>query len=230
MPSAPLSTNGLIMPSDFPNRDYEAVFQKAQPHALIDPVIFEQFGGAWNAIAYRFLAACDDSDALTISLGEKFPNVAERYAQERHLFGFFSNGFSVFEASFYALFSLGALIDPKNFPINSDEDKRRINPSSTIEAMKRAFPGDQIIERAKAVTQSPIYLEWREVRNILTHRSAPGRTFFVGFSDDDEGLPDSWKIKGIPLDSEMPTFKRASLAECLSDSIKAIRDFTAVRF
>jgi hypothetical protein len=39
-----------------------------------------------------------------------------RYQQERDLFGFFGNAYAVFEAFCFALFAVGALIDPAHFP------------------------------------------------------------------------------------------------------------------
>jgi hypothetical protein len=114
MPSttAPLSTTGLSMPSDFPVADYDSVHKKVQPHAQTAADIYEQFGGAWNALSYRFLAVAEYEaafDASLTSVGSS-PVPTERYRQERDLFGFFSNGFAVLETAFYGLFSLGALI------------------------------------------------------------------------------------------------------------------------
>jgi hypothetical protein len=79
-----------------------------------------------------------------------------------------------------------------------------------------------------AVTRDSAYLEWREVRNVLTHRAVPGRTFFVGIGGDDV-LVDQWKIKNIPLDEKMASKRRAELSRLLGDMLAAIERFAEAR-
>jgi hypothetical protein len=71
-------------------------------------------------------------------------------------------------------------------------------------------------------------LEWREIRNVLSHRAAPGRTFFVGIGGPD-GLPDQCKIKNIMLDADMAPARRAQLANLLNKFVAAIDDFSSAR-
>jgi hypothetical protein len=52
--SAGLSINGLQMPSDFPTVTFESIYGSARKRERLSPVLFEQFGGAWNAVAYRY--------------------------------------------------------------------------------------------------------------------------------------------------------------------------------
>jgi hypothetical protein len=151
-----------------------------------------------------------------------------RCPQERDLFGFFSNGFSVLEATFFGLFSLGAFLSAANFPIKTPKDQQRISPSSTAAAMLKAFPGDPINQTISATISDRAYLEWREVRNVLTHRAAPGRTFFVGIGGDDE-LPDLWKILSIPLDLKMAPSRRAELSRLLTIVLRAVEQFSKSR-
>jgi hypothetical protein len=229
--NAPLSTNGLIMPQDFPVAEYESVHKRIEPRARTSNDVYEQFAGAWNAQAYRFLAVTEYETAFCASLAAGGGNSghAERYRQERDLFGFFSNGFSVFEATFYGLFSLGAFLSAAGFPISTAKDQQRISPASTAAAIAKAFPGDPINQAIYGVLTDPAYLEWREVRNILTHRAAPGRTFFVGIGVDD-ALPDQWKIKSIPLDANMAPSRRAALSRLLTELLQGIDQFAKTRF
>jgi hypothetical protein len=156
------------------------------------------------------------------------PEPLERYRQERDLFGFFSNGFSVFEATFYGLFSLGALLSASSFPITTAKDQQRISPSSTATAIAKAFPGDPVNQAIDAALTAPAYVEWREIRNILTHRAAPGRTFFVGIGVED-AIPDQWKIKSIALDARMAPLRRADLSRLLSTLLRGIDQFAKTR-
>jgi hypothetical protein len=214
------------MPSDFPVAEYESVHKIVAPRAHTPQDVYEQFAGAWNALAYRFLAVTEYEAALTGSLAKAgtSPTPTERYRQERDLFGFFSNGFSIFEAVFYGLFSLGAFLSATSFPLSTAKDQQRISPSSTATAMANAFPGDPLQQVIIRVSSDPAYVECREVRNVLTHRAAPGRTFFVGIGGDDV-LADQWKIKGIPLDAKMAATRRIDLARLLCEMMQGIDQF-----
>jgi hypothetical protein len=226
--TAPLSTTGLSMPSDFPVADYDSVHKKVQPHVQTAADIYEQFGGAWNALSYRFLAVAEYEaafDASLTSVGSS-PVPTERYRQERDLFGFFSNGFAVLETAFYGLFSLGALLSPQNFPIATCKDKRKISPTSTAAAITKAFPSDPINLVISAILNDPDYLEWRDIRNILTHRVAPCRKFFEGGDDDPT---DQWKIKSIPLNGALASERRADLSRLTSVLLQGIDQFAKSR-
>jgi hypothetical protein len=223
-----LSTNGLVMPLDFPAEAYESVFSKSLKYVQSANDIYSQFAGAWNAVAYRFLAVADYEREFNSLVSDRSPEPEIRHAQERQLFGFFSNGFSVFEAAFYSAFSLGALVAPIAFPITSAKDQQRISATTTMAALKATFPDDPINNLLGEISDDPAYLEWREIRNVLTHRAAPGRTFFAGIGGLD-GLPDQWKIKNITLDADMAPARRAQLSKLLTKFIDAVDVFSRVR-
>jgi len=224
--NVPLSTIGLIMPSDFPVAHYESINQRARNHGG-DSAVQEQFAGAWNAVAYRFDAVVEYQAALSASLDRSHHGVVgpERSRQERDLFGFFSNGFSVFESVSYGLFSLGALICTTEFPIATPDDQRRISPSSTIRRITNAFREDPVIQVTTSVTTDPAYVEWSEVRHVLTHRAAPGRNIFV----DREMRPTEWKLKSIPLTAEMVAVRRSELSRLLTELLRGIDEFAISR-
>src|SRR5579864_573315 len=103
-----LSTNGLIMPGEFPSTAFEAIYQAVTGKITIGSALHAEFAGAWNAVSYRYLAMTEYEDAFSKSIVNAGASAdpQERYQQERALFGFFGNGFSVFEATFYGLFAL----------------------------------------------------------------------------------------------------------------------------
>ena len=214
------------MPPDFPVTEYESVHMVVESRASGANDIYEQFAGAWNALAYRFLAVTEYEAAFTASITAfgSSPKPLDRHQQERDLFGFFSNGFSVFEAAFYSLYSLGAFHSGVKFPMGTAKDQQRITPSSTAAAIAKAFPDDPIQLAVDAVMSDAAYVEWREIRNILTHRAAPGRTFFVGIGDDNV-IPDEWKIKSIPLDVKMAPTRRSNLSRLISGLLRGIDQF-----
>ncbi|MEH2551636.1 hypothetical protein V1283_008281 [Bradyrhizobium sp. AZCC 2262] len=223
----PLSVNGLVMPRDFPVASFEAVQRRIQPFAQTQNDLYIHFAGAWNAISYRYLSLVDDGETFTGSLKKhgSSPPAVERYNQERALFGFFSNGFSVFEAFFYGMFAIGALVKPTLFPLTTAADQQRVTPARTIDAYSRAFPGDAIVASMSGIYGDNAFKEYREIRNVLTHRSAPGRTFFLSIGSA-EAPASQWKIRNIPLDESMASTRRAHVSMLLLRALDATRDFT----
>jgi hypothetical protein len=202
-----------MMPADFPIDSFEAVHMEVAPHAERHALVYPHFAGAWHAIAYRFLSLVECGDAFTESLlaHGTSPEAVARYQQERSLFGFFSNSFSTFEAFFYGMFAVGSMLAALSFPMASPRDQRRVSPKSTLDAYRVAFPSDPIIGVFTSIVEDPAYKELQEVRNILTHRTAPGRTFFVTVGGL-EAPPDEWKIGNIPLDKRMAPSRREHVA------------------
>jgi hypothetical protein len=224
-----LTTNGLTPHPDFPVQPYEAV------HAAVvrnwqNTEFYVHFSGAWNALAYRFQGAIEAGEQFQRSLiaHGAHPVPAERYEQERALFDFFSNGFSAFEAAFYGMFAIGAMIAPASFPLNAPRDQQRVSPNYTAEACKRAFPDDPLLRVFELVFADQAYQQWREVRNVLTHRTAPGRRIFVSIGQDD-APPVEWKLNDLPLDEALVVNRQAELARLICDILSGIEIFTSER-
>jgi len=220
----PLTTNGLVMPADFPSAGYEDLHKRvAQLHFKTG---YEHFAGAWNGISYRFNALADYDEAFTqsISAHGPAPDPAERYRQERDLFGFFSNGFSTFESFFYGAFALGALLQPGQFALVTPSDQQQVSPRRTIAAYERAFSGAPVIGRFQALVANPGYIELREIRNVLTHRSAPGRTIHLSVGSD-ETPPGQWKLANISLDKSTTGDRRQNVVGILSEALAALQEF-----
>lgn len=222
---SPLTTNGLLMPPDFPVKAYESVHAAVVVTRGSDPQ-YDHYGGAWNAVAYRFLGAADSGDAFIASVKAHgtTPQPPERYLQERALFEFFSAGFSVFEASFYGLYAFGAFLAPLEFKLATPRDQQRVTPSRVKEAYERAFQGDPIISVFDALFSDPGYQWWRELRNILTHRAAPGRRIYVSLGQDD-APPVEWKLNNLPFNESLVTKGREELARLLETLLEATLEF-----
>jgi hypothetical protein len=113
-----LSAIELTVPDDFPAKQFEAVHNKL---ATYDGHTYSLSFDALRAIAYRFIALADYDESFTASIKQYgiSSSHAIRYNEDRDLFGFFSNGFSVFEAFWFALFAIGA------FPPQSSRSQLR---------------------------------------------------------------------------------------------------------
>jgi hypothetical protein len=225
----PLSSNGQVMSADFPVVGYERAFNHVRAHINVQGPCYEHFAGAWNALSFRFRSMVDEEGqfAEAVTGRDAGETVDNRYCQERHLFGFFSNGFSAFDSYFYGMFSIGSELNPTVFPIATPKDQQRISPVSTQAAYSRAFANDPILAGFAAVFADPAYVEWKDVRNVLTHRTAPGRTIFAVTSG--KAPPPQWKLNNISLDSRALTTRRAHAARLLGMLLDAAAVFVERR-
>jgi hypothetical protein len=228
---APLTVNALLMPADFPAAAFERSYLRVRRRATSQASLFEHFSGAWNAVSMRYTAIVAHGDEFTRLItapSGTAPDPRHRYEQEEHLFALFSNGFSAFEAYFYGMFAIGAFLRPADFPLAIAKEQQSVSPTTAGAAYRRFFAGDPVINAFDAVFQDGAYREFREVRNILTHRTSPGRQIFVGIGSDEE-LPARWKINNIPLDGRMAGDRRAEVARLLTVLLDAAAVFVEAR-
>lgn len=223
----PLTTNGLVPAPEFPAESYEAIHRHVVSRWATH-ILYEHYAGAWSAVAYRFhsaMHACDEFETSIISYGS-MPSPEDRYNQDQALSAFFSSGFSAFESVFYSLHTVGAFIDPSRFSLATSKAQQQVSPSQTTAAFKRAFSGDPILLAFESLFEDPAYQELREIRNVLTHRTAPGRRMYVGIGSDD--APETeWKLKNIRLDRSMARSRRYELARLLATLLISMETFVS---
>jgi hypothetical protein len=213
----------MVLPGDFPISPFERSVARVQScWEVRHPDEVGQMVGAWSALSYRFLAHGDEGEAFNRSImGQNaFSSHKERYKQERYLFGFFSNGFAAFESYFYGMYSIGAVLNPTHFPFATPKDRQGVSPTSTERAYAKAFPGDPLLNTYRNVFADIAYQELREIRNVLTHRTAPGRTIFVGVGSDEPMAP-RWKLNNISLDGSTVQARRAHTSRLLTAVLAA---------
>jgi len=116
------------MPDDFPVSHFEAVYEVVSRRAKTHAALFEHFAGAWSAVSYRYVAMTEHGESFTKSIAPQRSDLSprDRYEQGRELFDFFSNGFSIFEATFYGLFAVGAILVPAQFPLSTPKERLAI--------------------------------------------------------------------------------------------------------
>lgn len=223
-----LRPNGLEEPPDFPTAPYEAIYQVMEArHA--GHTSYVHFAGAWNALAYRFRATTDCASAFTDQL-KRFgasPEPAERYLQEDTLFRIYGSAFSVFECTAYGLFAIGSIVAPSRFPITTPEDQQRITPKSMCDKFVAEFPREPLSVAVASMLKDPGYTKTREIRNILTHRAAPGRMFYVSFGGEEQ--PTEWKLNNVVLDDTLGRAVRADVSRITATVLAAAQTFAASR-
>lgn len=178
---------------------------------------------------YRLpLPACKDYSHLfaeSIKSHGDAPPPPERYTQERALFGFFINGIAVLESTYYGCNAIGALLLPAAFPLSTDAERRQATPENTRDRFEKEFPHEDLTKAMKVVLNDPQHSEWREIRNILAHRVAPGRVIYGSTSS---GAPPAiWKLKNIQIKLEVTGHREQWLTESLTRLIVSAEKFSA---
>lgn len=215
----------IAMPVGFPAATYDAVYDIVQS---LDPKHAElrvNFVGAWFAIGYRYRAMADYGKEFTklIIADGVGPSPEKRYLQERALFGFFGNAFAAFEALFFGLFAIGAMIAPADFPFATAKDRRRVTPATTVAAYRRVFPADPFVNALEALTSDDAFTKLRDIRSVLTHRVVLARQFYI--RPPGSSLPPAeWKI-GVALDEKTATTREAEVSCLLTTALAAAELF-----
>jgi len=219
------------MPSDFPIKQFSNVYWDVDKKKNSCQGIWGQYRDAWKAVAFRFLSCAGHDVAYTQSV-VKYTNspsdMKERYNQEHHLFAFFFSGLAALESLHYALFAVGALVEPSKFSMASEADLKSITPSKTARSYSETFPGDMLSNAMDMLVKDATFMEWIDVRNILSHRTAPGRTFHAAAHGEDGGKA-TW-LHGINIDDRTTSSRRLWLSKSLSDILQPAETFTRAKF
>lgn len=214
MTSIMLSTIGIEMPTCFPIKPYEVIHSRIEKNKDDFPKSWNQYAGAWNAIAYRFLS-CSNYNFEFISLIKRAGNSpvpTERYKQEKCLFGFFVTGLSTIESFCYGLYAIASMINSSYFPIDKAKHLRKIKIENTSKKFKCVYPNEKISEILSKLIEDPAFQKWKEIRNILAHRLAPVRHFFTGGDQNGEAL---W-LNGIQINENTTSYRYEWLSETLT--------------
>ena len=229
MTSHPLVTTGYPFPPDFAVAEYEAIHQRVSAKSKPNMGAWEQYTGAWNGLAHRFRTCAESDEAFTASIRQAgdAPPPSERYIQERELFSFFVAGLSSVESLCFALFAIGAMLRPNDFPMGTPKELRAISPESTARTFGSLYPGDAFTSALQQLTRSQEFRDWKEIRNILAHRAAPGRIIFAGITSNQQAA--QWKV-GISLDLNTTSSRRQWLSGQLTAVLRAVVSYIALEF
>lgn len=222
----------IDMPADFANKPYDEVYQRLanalgqQPQHSSWP----EYSAAWTGLMYRFRSCAEHDEAFTKSVNEfgDTPGRSERYNQERDLFGFFVTGLSAIECACYGLFAIGSMLSPTGFPFTTDRARRNVNLNKTLEEYKNAYPNEGVVRVLQRIINEQQYIDWKYARNVLAHRSNPGRIIYG--STRGPANTTEWELQGIPIDSTATASRREWLANSLRDLLTEAEHFTVKHF
>ena len=130
-----------------------------------------------------------------------------------------------------------AIVDPAAFALTATP--QRVWVSSVTDAYLQRFPREQLAQTLQAVNASPELASFKDVRNVITHRAAPGRahgvtladTVFVG-AGGAGAPPGSSSMTGTswlrqPLDSQTTAAPRKWLAGAMTEITSAATTFAS---
>lgn len=169
----------LDVPDNFPTAAFDAIAEMTHDTWVGRKRALKEFAGSRNAIVYRFLACAEHGEGFRSSLEAHgaTPPPRLRYEQEQHLFGFFVNGFAAVESFYYSLYVIAHAVDPVAFPLESFENQKGVTPDGTTRRFERRFAADPLTATLREVLNDPAYASWKGMRNVLAHRTSPGRAF-----------------------------------------------------
>jgi hypothetical protein len=171
----------LDFPPDFPVTSIDSLHAYLSDRDPGAPQITEwkEWSTGLNGLVHRFLG-CDEHGRTAIASlrASASPPTVERHRQETALFGFFYEGLSCLECLYYALYFVGCLADASHFDVNIN--RRRLEPEFVARRYTGRYPTDRLAQSLAAVETSAEFDEWEAIRNFMSHRGLPGRTFYEG--------------------------------------------------
>lgn len=226
---------GLVMPNPFPDAVFGAVRKRIFDKVPNATPAWEQMAGSHNGVGYRLRACADYSEEFTQSVQRfgEMPAPDERCRQERQLFGFFVSGYAALDSFCFFMYSAANYLRPSHFPIQLPGQIKSIGCKSTTAAFAKAFPGESITAELNALLADQMFKDWYDYRNILTHRAAPGRMFYVSVGSSAPDPAADWKIgsaENLKIDANLTPPRLAWLVQTLSGLVMAADTFTQQHF
>jgi len=233
-----LPSVGYKMPPDFPSPRYVKVSAALLKYKDTHRAQWLSFGLGWNGVAYRYRALFEYDDQFTTSVTgySNSPIFEERYNQGKALFGFFANSTSDIECFFYSNYCIASILKPDVFSISDADKLRSINPKKVKEKFQTCFPTDCISVMMDECIKDATYTKMSEVRDVLTHRGIPPRSFYRGGERDGMAtIPDNIKapvdqwLYDLPIDKKTTASRRIWLTDTLNVLIAATDHFCSQR-
>ncbi|HEV2186168.1 MAG TPA: hypothetical protein VGR70_03110 [Stellaceae bacterium] len=223
---------GIEMPRDFPTEAHNTLVRRLSPYQPSNPTVWSELAAGWNAVATRFRSAADADKTFTASISSPHAlrSHEELHRQNEALFTFFVNGYAALESFTYAVFSMGALLRPSSFPMDTPAHFRAITPKATQTRFAAHFPNTSIEARLTAMLVDPKFERWGLIRNVLAHRAVPARHHHMRVGSSSLDTTDWEILDGIALNAQTTASERPWLATTLTDSVVATPDFATVNF
>jgi hypothetical protein len=216
--------------SGFPVALYESIQRRMGPHQPKHPDLYRHLAGGWNGLQNRSIG-CERCSKEYTALFTRFgvaPAQHVRVAQDNALYGFFAYALSAIESWLFAMHAAAAMDQAAAFPMATDGELKAVTPSIVSGRFRSTYAGSSISVVIEKLLSEPTYVEWRDLRNVLVHRAAPGRHFF----QPPRATPRDadWIDMGIALDKETLSGRYPWLMSTVDALVQASEEFTAQMF
>lgn len=216
-----IGTLGIDMPPDFPSQLYSSIHERFIPYLEKSKENWLEYGWGWNAVASRFKTCSINRDFFERSL-EKHGVISlahdDRYIQDNSLFIFFIAGESALDSLFYSTYFICALLGIFKFQL-TEKFKKSIKIDLLMNCLNCSCPTDSLTTKLGEIANSDEFSRWKKIRNVLIHRSAPGRNF------GDEGV--IWQLEKLKLNKDLTTKRYQWLSSALKDIMSEINLFSS---
>lgn len=220
---------GIEVPADFPLAAYHVVHARLRDHQKQHPTYWKHYAGGWNGVASRFAMASAANDRLVESIrAHESPDHETRQFQEENLFVFFVAGLATIDSFIYAAFAVCGILQPESFPLNTTDDARKVKIELLRERLSRFWPQSPLTQQIDVLGEDAGFRRWRDIRNILAHRTLPPRHHFAG--SDPENLTEWDVAERIPMGVRMTADFRAWLSSATSECVATLASFVEANF
>jgi hypothetical protein len=225
---------GLALPRAFRDDLFQAINSRVAPKFPVPSAESDNLAGSHNAVRYRLRACADYSNEFVESVlryGDA-PAHEERYRQERALFGFFVSGIAALDSFSFFLHFAAAHIRPTKFP-TTFEQVRQVSLKSTAKAFGHEFSNETMAHTINNLISDARFKEWERFRNVLAHRSAPGRNVYASVGSSQPDPAADWKIgssNNVKIDPDLTPPRLVWLVSSLNDLVIAADQFTLKYF
>lgn len=160
-----------VLPEDFPMIKLEKTYRYCTEMfgAKEDSVKLMGMGFAGVAYRYRMMAENDKIFTTSINQDGYGPSNEAYYKQISSQFAFFTAGWSCMESFFFAMHALASYYKPDFFDL-SPKALSRVGWSQVKDKYNKHWKQTTITSTMAEIVQSNEFQEWKEIRNILSHR------------------------------------------------------------
>jgi hypothetical protein len=224
-----LTTIGNEVTDDFPFQQYENIHVNMVPQKELHYDLWREFAGAWNSIGYKFIICSEQDQIFTESINRfgSSPVHKERIIQEKSLFFFFISTQSIFESLGYAIYLTASMKNSNDFPFKR-EIITRLSPEITRDKLNKFYPSESLSSDFTKILASTEYLKINEIRNVLIHRTIPGRNHFMGSEDDHTRV--IWLDTEMIIDNQVTASSRLWLSNSCNQILKSMEQFVVALF
>lgn len=112
------------------------------------------FGPSWNGVSQRYSTTCEYM-AEFADIVAASGSGAERYREDKALFGAFTAALSVIDCLAYSLFAIGAMVRPEAFDLRTPKLLRQITGTSVLRQFESNFPEDAVTRALSSLQAAP---------------------------------------------------------------------------